>query len=185
MTRLTEGQLAPDLETVDLFGAPVSLTALRGRKVLLSFYRYASCPLCNLRVHNMIGRHAAWSAQGLDVLAVFQSSAADIGKHVGRQDAPFPIVPDGSMRHYKRYGVETSWLGFLKAGLRPDILMKAFAQGYLPAMFNGPLNRVPADFLIDENGRLVRCYYGADVGDHLPFDDIDAFVARQPTLVSS
>ncbi|WP_224703834.1 peroxiredoxin family protein [Devosia aquimaris] len=183
MTRLTEGQMAPSMETTDLFGAPVSLAALRGRKVMLSFYRYASCPLCNLRVHSMIGRHPEWVARGLSVVAVFQSSAADIAQHVGRQDAPFPIVPDPAMQHYKRYGVETSWLGFLKAGLRPGALMEAFSRGYLPAMFNGPLNRVPADFLIDENGRLVRCYYGADVGDHLPMAEIEAFVARKPALV--
>ena len=184
MTRLIEGALAPEFETVDHFGQPVSLAALRGRRVLLSFYRYAACPLCNMRVNAIIRRHAAWSAQGLEVLAVFQSSAAEIGQYVGRQDAPFPIIPDPGMQHYRRFGVETSWAGFLKAGLRLDVVARAIGHGYLPTRFSGPLNRVPADFLIDEDGRLVRCYYGADAGDHLPMDEVEAFAAlRAPAVV--
>ena len=177
MTRLIEGGLAPEFETVDHFGQPVSLAALRGRKVLLSFYRYAACPLCNMRVNAMVRRQADWAAQGLELLAVFQSSAAEIGRYVGRQDAPFPIIPDAPMTHYRRFGVETSWGGFFKASLRLDLVVKALARGYVPTSFSGPLNRVPADFLIDEAGRLVRCYYGADAGDHLPLAEIDAFAA--------
>ena len=180
MTRLVEGSRAPAFDTVDSFGDPVSLAALRGRKVLLSFYRYAACPLCNMRVNAMIRRHAEWAAQGLEVLAVFQSSAEEIGRYVGRQDAPFPIIPDAPMTHYRRFGVETSWGGFFVASLKFDMVAKALMRGYFPTSFSGPLNRVPADFLIDEAGRLVRCYYGADAGDHLPFAEIDAFLARRP-----
>ncbi len=179
MTRLVEGARAPHFDTVDSFGEPVSLAALRGRKVMLSFYRYAACPLCNMRVNAMTRRHAEWAAQGLELLAVFQSSAEEIGRYVGRQDAPFPIIPDAPMTHYRRFGVEKSWGGFFMASLKLDVVIKAIMRGYFPTSFSGPLNRLPADFLIDENGRLVRCYYGTDAADHLPVEEIDAFAASQ------
>ena len=176
MARLTEGAIAPDFATVDHFGAAVSLEAYRGRKLLLSFYRYASCPLCNMRVNAMIGRYEAWNQAGLEVVGVFQSPAQEIRRYVGRQDAPFPIVPDPQMRLYRRYGVEASWLGFVRGGLRLPLLAGALRNRFYPGKLTGPINRIPADFLIDEAGRLIRCYYGKDAGDHLPFDEIEAWV---------
>lgn len=52
--QLTIGATAPDFNTTDFLGHPVNLQAMRGAPVLLSFYRYASCPVCNFRVHNVI-----------------------------------------------------------------------------------------------------------------------------------
>ena len=51
--RLTQGQLAPAFATTDLYDAAISSHELKGKKVLLSFYRYASCPFCNLRFHSL------------------------------------------------------------------------------------------------------------------------------------
>jgi peroxiredoxin Q/BCP len=175
MTRLFAGQMAPAFETVDHFDRPVSLTALRGRRVLLSFYRYASCPLCNMRVNAVIRRHSEWQKGGLEVIAVFQSPSAEIKRYVGRQDAPFPMVPDAAMAFYKSYGVESSWLGFLLGGARLSVVGQAIAKGFLPGRTNGPVHRVPADFLITETGRLAVCFYGKDVGDHLEFSAIEDF----------
>jgi len=34
------------------------------------------------------------------------------------------------------------------------------------------MNRIGADFLIDESGRIKAAYYGSYVGDHLPMVDL-------------
>ena len=39
-------------------------------------------------------------------------------------------------------------------------------------------NLMPADFLIDEQGRIIDAYYGDDAGDHIPFERIELFIAR-------
>ncbi|MCS6761967.1 MAG: hypothetical protein MO846_08310 [Candidatus Devosia symbiotica] len=83
------------------------------------------------------------------------------------------------MTHYRRFGVETGLPGFFMASLKFDVVFRAVMCGYFLSKFSGPLNRVPADFLIGETGRLVRCFYGKDSGDHLPMEEIDAFVAIQ------
>lgn len=159
----------------DFLGAPVDLHPLRGHKVMLSFYRYASCPLCNLRMRDLIRGYDAWAEQGLRMIAVFQSPASSIATHVGRQDAPFPIVADPTMELYRRYHVEQRWTAMFK----PSVFMtavRAMKAGMRPGRMEGPANRVPADFLIREDGVIEVAYYGADVGDHLPVEQLECWL---------
>jgi hypothetical protein len=39
-------------------------------------------------------------------------------------------------------------------------------------------NLMPADFLIDEHGRIAEAYYGSDAGDRIPFERVELFLAR-------
>ncbi|HTM70298.1 MAG TPA: hypothetical protein VL118_05415, partial [Luteimonas sp.] len=39
-------------------------------------------------------------------------------------------------------------------------------------------NLLPADFLIDEDGRIVEAYYGSDAGDRIPLERVELFLAR-------
>ena len=168
--RLSRGDMAPKLQTSDWKGRPFDLASLRGGPVFLSFYRYASCPLCNLRIHQLIAAHNSFAAKGLTMVAVFQSPAESIARYVGRQVPPFVMIPDPEMRFYRRFGVETSWLGFMRAwtiGIgRP--LRAVLGKGFMPGMIEGNLNRIPADFLIGADGTLVDVFYGKDIGDHMP-----------------
>jgi peroxiredoxin len=179
MNRLQAGDRAPELVTRDFLGAPVDLQSLRGCKVMLSFYRYASCPLCNLRMRDLIRGHDAWAAQGLRMIAVFQSPASSIATYVRRQDAPFPIVADPAMELYRRYHVEQRWT----AMFTPSVLLnaaRAMKVGMLPGRVEGPVHRVPADFLIREDGVIDVAYYGTDVGDHVPLAQLERWLDAAP-----
>lgn len=179
VARLSAGTQAPGFSTVDLDGRPVRLPAAPGRWVLLSFYRYASCPLCNLRVHDLARRAPGWGARGLDLVAVFQSPPEVMRRYVGGQAPPFPLVPDPDQRLYAQYGVGHSWAGFVRAWLTRlhEIADAVFRKGYLPGSVEGGLHRIPADFLIDPAGRIAEAYYGRDIGDHLPVARIEAHLA--------
>ena len=177
--RLSMGEAAPRLATVDFLGAPVSLSALRGKRVMLSFYRYASCPICNLRMHELIVAHAALAGRGLNLIAVFQSPAESIAEYVGRQDAPFPIVADPSMALYRQFGVESRWAGLSSLQVIRRAL-KAFAKGFAPGRIDGPFHRVHADFLIDEAGRIAVAHYGRHLDDHLPMTAIQRWLDESP-----
>lgn len=165
--KLSPGDAAPGFRLEDLHGNPVSLEQFRGRKLLLSFYRYASCPFCNLRVHRLSQQAPAWQARGLDLAAVFQSPRESILEHAGREPRPFAILPDPARGLYRQYGVERSWGAFLKASLQVGKMAEAARQGFLPGKMEGDIHRVPADFLIGEDGRVLVAYYGKDISDHL------------------
>lgn len=177
-SRLKDGDTVRSFETADMRGRRVELTGQPGRHVLLSFYRYASCPLCNLRVHELSGRCGAWQEQGLDLLAVFQSPQDKLRHYVGQQQTPFPLIPDPEQRLYQLYGVGHSWGGFLKAWVMrlPEIGRSVFGQGFLPGSVEGGIHRIPADFLVRPNGTIAVAYYGRDIGDHLPLERIERYL---------
>jgi len=171
--RLQAGQAAPDLLWPDIGGKTIRLSDYRGRYLLLSFYRYASCPFCNLRVHELLQRLPEFEMRGLSLVAVFQSAREGIMNHVGKQQPPFPIIPDPGHGIYRRYGVETSLQGFLLGlTLRMGKALKAMGKGFLPGRMDGHITLVPADFLIGLDGSILIAYYGKDISDHLPIEII-------------
>ena len=167
--RLKQGQSAPEFETNDIQGNPANPRSA-SEFILLSFFRYASCPLCNLGVRELINRHDELRKNNIKVLAVFQSPREKVLHYVGKQHPPFQIIPDPEKRLYKMYAVESSWLGFFKAwsvGIN-KVVKAVIGNGFLPGSVENELHRIPADFVIDNNGVLVSVYYGSDIGDHIP-----------------
>jgi len=170
--RIQPGQPAKDFEVQDIFGNQFSLSHFKGKKLLLSFYRYASCPLCNLRVHQLIQQYPDFKAKGLHLLAFFQSPVKSIRKYVGKQEAPFPIIADPDHDVYRAYGVETSWPGFIKGSFRLMTLTTAARKGFFPGKMEGKKSLVPADFLIGPDLMVEKAYYGNDIADHMPIQEI-------------
>lgn len=172
---LQRGAIAPDFQTADMFGSSLRLYDLRGRPVLLSFMRYASCPMCNLRVRELVLAHERLSREGLTVLVVFQSTAESMQEYVGRQDAPFTLIPDPDMTLYRLFEVERGWAGLL-APSNVVHAVKAFSKGFAPGRVEGPFDRLPADFLIGPDGRIDMAFYARAAGEHVPLEDVSAWL---------
>ena len=171
---INTGQLAPTFETQTYDGAPISLEQYRGKKVWLGFYRYAGCPLCNLRISEMVDRAAEFERDGIQVICVFHSPADRIAGGVGKQSAPFPIIADPTMSLYQTYGVSRSLAGMFY----PRVMLRsvtAVFRGFFSLRMDGPIDMVPADFLVDPEGMVYQAYYGKAVSDHIPFADIATF----------
>ena len=175
--RLGAGAPAPDFAVVDLAGKRVALKDLEGQKVLLSFYRYAACVFCNLRTHDVIEKAPAWQAKGLAIVAFFQSPAATMEKYVGKQQPPFALVPDPAREVYAKYGVEASGWGFVRGLTRVSDMNRGKELGLMHNEPEGETTLLPADFLINADGTIAEAYYAQDIGDHIPFERIDRFVA--------
>lgn len=182
MNSPSPGSLAPDLRLPSVDGSVVRLSALRGLPVWLGFYRYAACPLCNLRIHEMTERFGARHGRDLHILAVFQSPIAKMRASMAKHDAPFPFLSDPGERSYAEYGVGASLAGFVGAagpsGMRR--LASAAAKGLvgLPGS-DGTIGRLPSDFLIDEHGRIEDVFHAREISEHIPFARVDAFLAKR------
>jgi peroxiredoxin len=164
---------APPINTIDLTGNSFSLSHKRTKPLLLAFFRYASCPLCNLRVHELISGYQTF-VNHFDIVAVFQSPRDIIKKYVEKQDIPFPTLPDPKRKLYQAYGVENSWGGFFKAWTLkiPMIFESVIQKGFFPGSVEGEFHRIPADFLISADNTIIHAYYGTHIGDHLPISEI-------------
>jgi peroxiredoxin len=181
-TRLSVGLAAPIFQAEDIFGNPIDLQAYHGQPVLLSFFRNAACAICNLQVHKLIQYYPAWQAAGLEIIAVFESPRENMLQYVGKQDAPFPIIGDPQARLYDLYAVEVSEEKVKATMAAPNIqavVQEAAAAGYTLTHEEGSnFHRIPADFLIDTNGMLQQVFYADVVGQHMPFADIEVFLAQ-------
>lgn len=174
-TRLSPGDTAPSFSLPALDGTSFDTATLRGRRHLLSFFRFASCPFCNLRVHELVQRFGELGA-GFTIVAVFDSPLDNLQQHAERHAAPFPILADETGDAYRAYAIERSLAGMLKGmALRAPTLLRALSRGYVPTSLKGSLTTMPADFLIDEAGVVRTAHYGRDEGDHLSFAAVAAF----------
>lgn len=172
MPRLTKGDNAPNITLMDTKDDLFNLNAYGGKKVLVSFYRFATCPFCNLRIHTIVKNYDKYREQ-FEVIAIFESKPSTLKKAMKKYDAPFRIMSDHTGTYYRAYGLEKSVLGVIKGMLfRMPSLIKSMMMGNLPINVDSPMTRMPADFLIDENGIIEIAYYGDDEGDHLDIDTL-------------
>ena len=72
--KLKIGDKAPDFETIDANGDTIKLSNYRGQKVLVAFFRYAGCPVCNSRVHDLIQNYDSISSKGYKIIAIYESN---------------------------------------------------------------------------------------------------------------
>jgi len=170
--KLTQGNMAPNFEAFDFEGIKQSLLNTE-LPVLLTFFRHAGCPMCNLRTREMINDYDKFKAYNLKIVTIFESPEKSIRRDVGKQKPPFPIIPDPERKLYKLFGVTISWIGFVKIFfIRPKHVFEAiFRNGFIPK-FAEATPMMPADFLINPDGTIRIAYYGKDIGDHLPFEQL-------------
>ena len=170
--RLRVGSQAPSFEVTALGGAPVSLEALRGKTVLLKFYRFATCPVCNLHMHHFVKEYPSLEEAGLTTIAFFHSPQAKVEASNDKM-TPFDLVADPDKRVFKLYGVETGWRGFFSPAVMRDYI-RAMRAGYDPGFFtsDGGMRGNPADFIIDADGTIRLAHYGDHYADSLTASEV-------------
>ncbi|MEL6272673.1 MAG: peroxiredoxin-like family protein [Chloroflexota bacterium] len=178
--RLQAGDRAPDFEATDIYGTMHSLAGYAGRPLMISFYRYAACPLCNLRVSQLLRVYPQFEKNGLNMLAFFQSPESSIRRYAGRQSEPYPIVSDIDAAYYELFGLELATeaeMERFKSTVRP-VFEQAKAAGFTGGPVEGDIRQLPADFLIAPDGTIEQLYYGKDISDHIPMGRVQMFMAK-------
>jgi thioredoxin-dependent peroxiredoxin len=174
--RLKEGEKAPMFDIEDIYGKHIALKNLKGKKLMISFYRFSECPFCNLRVADLIQHYPDFEKQGLKMISFWQSTKEEILETVGTQHAPFPLIPDKQKKIYTLYGVENHFMAPWKVLLDLALSLRVLFSPFMKMKIAGEIDLVPADFLINSDGTIYRAYYGKHVGDHLPISEIESFI---------
>ncbi len=172
--RLRPPEPAPRLPLSDIDGHAIAIG--EGRRMLLSVFREASCPFCNFRVYELTHNQADLRDRGLDVVVIFHSDERDVRRFIARQPRPFRMVADPLGRAHEAFGAERSAMGKLRAlWLRFPAMLRGLRLIGTASGKRRPGNLMPADFLIDRDGRVVGTYYGQDAGDHIPLAQVLRF----------
>jgi thioredoxin-dependent peroxiredoxin len=167
--RLKIGSTAPVFTAQALGGRKVDLAALRGRTVLLKFYRFATCPVCNLHMHRFIKDYDALQALGLTTVVLYHSPADKLEAANAKFDLPpFDLVADPDKHVFRAYGVENGLAGMFSPTVMRDYY-QALKAGFPPGMLTseGGITGNPADFIIDGEGRIAFAHYGRHYADSL------------------
>jgi len=143
---------------------------------MIAFFRFAGCPFCNLRVHDLVKQYHAFGPN-FTIVGIFDATLKDLQRHATRHNAPFPILADETKDYYQKYGITRSLLGTLKGAIFrfPTVLYAMFVKGYLPTSFGGNIMTMPADLLVNEDGVIEVAHYGKDEGDHIPIESVTRF----------
>ena len=172
--QLDMGDTPPPLSLYDYKGNLHQLSDYLGQPLLLTFYRFAACPLCSVRLHQLIVLYPQFHTKGLQVLGVLRSTKEEIKRHLGKRNLPFILMADEAAHYYRTYGLPVNDFDQL---FPPD---KADQQSPILSGLNrrqAEVRQLPADFLIRPDGIIHTAYYGMRRDDHIPVDRIQEFLA--------
>ena len=179
--KIKVGDKLPELRLSPVYGDSLRISSLKGKKILLTFNRYVSCPLCNFRTHELLEHYDTLKQNGLVIISVYESGRETLTQYTSKEEIPFFMIADPDEILYKQFKVRKSWWKtftglFNHYNRKHSAGKKLFKSKYDR---DGHLNRIGADFLIDENGIIRTAYYGKFVGDHLPVEEIVKWVLKK------
>ncbi len=176
MAQLSSGDKAPQFTLPAIDGSTFNMADMKGKRVILTFFRFSTCPLCNMRIRRIVQRWNEFSKDAV-MVAVFDAKVGELQKRMKKHDAPFVVVADETYEQFNKNGVKKSFFKFMWGALRsPLTLLQATLRGYVPlTMSISKLSTIPVDILIDEEGKVVEAHYCKDTADHLSLERMIAF----------
>jgi len=141
---LTAGIEAPDFTLPRDGGGQISLSSLRGRKVVLYFYPRADTPGCTKEAISFNALRKAFEEAGATIVGVSADSVRVQDKFRDKYDLSIPLASDEAHEMLKAYGVwgEKSMYGKTFMGVGR------------------------ATFLIDQQGRIAKAWPKVKVEGH-------------------
>lgn len=169
---LKEGDQATGWSGVDVWQRDVSWPD--GKTwYYLSFHRFASCPFCQLRTHELIKNHHRFLEKNVEIISIWPSTPELLLEYAGGDQTPFPMISDPQKQIYRSFGVVHKGLsGALRLMFHPGLILNSMKSRKGDIKPDADPMLFPAGFLIDPEGRVAMAYYGRHYGDHTPIDSI-------------
>lgn len=104
-THLTEGIKAPAFTGKDQDGNNVSLTALKGKKIVLYFYPEDDTPTCTVQACNLRDNFSLLRANGFTVIGISPDEEKKHKKFETKYGLPFTLIADPKHSIIDKYGV--------------------------------------------------------------------------------
>jgi len=105
MTKLKEGQKAPDFKAKDQDGNEITLGQFAGKKVVLYFYPKDDTPGCTAEACDFRDNYQGLLAKGIAVLGVSVDDEKSHQKFVKKHSLPFTLLADTDKKIVEDYGV--------------------------------------------------------------------------------
>jgi peroxiredoxin Q/BCP len=143
--RLAPGDPAPDFSLPDVDGNVVSLSSLRGRKVVVYFYPAALTPGCTKQACGFRDSLADFAGAGYEVLGISPDKPEKLAKFREVEGLTFPLLSDPSREVLTAYG----------------------AYGRKQLYGKEVTGVIRSTFVVGEDGRIERAMYGVKATGHV------------------
>lgn len=104
MSRLTPGDVAPDFTLPTADGESLTLSDLRGQRVIVYFYPAAGTPGCTKQACDFRDSLASLQSAGYAVVGVSPDPIAKLAKFVAKEELTFPLVSDPERSTLEAWG---------------------------------------------------------------------------------
>jgi peroxiredoxin Q/BCP len=98
-------QKAPDFTLPDQNGEPVTLSALKGKPIVLFFYPRANTPGCTIEACSFRDHYGKLTRAGLTVLGISPDTSKAQKKFEEKFDLPYLLLADAEKEVAQLYGV--------------------------------------------------------------------------------
>jgi peroxiredoxin Q/BCP len=137
--------MAPEFTLTDADGGEVSLSSLRGQRVIIYFYPAAMTPGCTKQACDFRDSKKDLSDAGFAVLGISPDSPAKLAKFRDRHGLTFPLLSDPDRAVLKAYG----------------------AYGEKMLYGKKSVGVIRSTFVIATDGTIERAYYGVKATGHV------------------
>ena len=146
MTKLTEGDEAPDFELRDQSGTAHRLGDHRGRKVLIYFYPEADTPGCTTQSCAVRDAREDLAGLGVDVLGISPDEPDKQRAFDEKFTLGFPLLSDPD------HAVAEAWGAWGEKNLYGNVVVDI----------------IRSSFLVDEQGRIAKAWYRVPAAQTVP-----------------
>ena len=164
------GDTMPPLKLTNIHDAEVTIPNAQYKFIHLQFRRFAGCPICNLHLQSVIQRLPEIEAAGIHEVVIFHSPKASLLPYQGK--FPFDVIGDPEKKLYAQFGVGSSIFAILDVRAWPAIARGNSAKDKPTAEPEGGVLGLPADFLINAEGKIVASHYGRHAYDQWSVDEL-------------
>jgi peroxiredoxin Q/BCP len=142
--KLSIGDKAPDFQSKDQNGNPISLSNFKGKKVVLYFYPKDNTPGCTAESCNLRDNYSQFQKSGFEILGVSSDNEKSHQKFIEKFELPFPLIADTDKTVHEAYG---TW-----------VEKSMYGRKYM--------GTARTTFLIDGNGILIDIIEKVNTKDH-------------------
>ncbi|SEL56306.1 peroxiredoxin Q/BCP [Blastococcus sp. DSM 46786] len=143
--RLAPGDPAPDFTLPDADGTPVSLSAYRGRRVIVYCYPAALTPGCTTQAVDFTAAAGDLAEAGLEIIGISPDPVEKLARFREKEDLRITLVSDPGKQVMQAYGA------------------------YGPKKLYGKevVGVIRSTFVIDAEGRVERASYNVKATGHV------------------
>jgi peroxiredoxin Q/BCP len=143
--KLAPGDVAPDFSLTDADGQQVTLSGLRGQRVIVYFYPAAMTPGCTKEACDFRDNLGVLAGAGLTVLGISPDKPEKLAKFRDKEALNFTLLADPDREVLRAYGAYGEKMNYGKK----------------------TVGVIRSTFVIDADGKIERAYYNVRATGHV------------------